>query len=152
MVNTKNICSNIFSASLVWVALLAATGCCDLMLPSVNPCHQSKTYFKITRKSMPTVVYIYFFITLMQRERPWCKQIRKFNSSIWHTRIMTSIHNLEIHYHSWNKERGILSGVTRILIILNHKGQQATVLDARASRGKWPAQFMSHWYGILLTE
>ena len=32
------------------------------------------------------------------------------------------------------------------------KGQQATVLDARASRGKWPAQFMSHWYGKLFTE
>ena len=31
-------------------------------------------------------------------------------------------------------------------------GQQATVLDARASRVKWPAQFMSHWYGILFTE
>ena len=30
--------------------------------------------------------------------------------------------------------------------------QQATVLDARASRVKWPAQFMSHWYGILFTE
>ena len=29
---------------------------------------------------------------------------------------------------------------------------QATVLDARASRVKWPAQFMSHWYGILFTE
>ena len=30
--------------------------------------------------------------------------------------------------------------------------RQATVLDARASRVKWPAQFMSHWYGILFTE
>ena len=30
--------------------------------------------------------------------------------------------------------------------------QQATGLDARASRVKWPAQFMSHWYGILFTE
>ena len=30
--------------------------------------------------------------------------------------------------------------------------KQATVLDARASRVKWPAQFMSHWYGILFTE
>ena len=29
---------------------------------------------------------------------------------------------------------------------------QATGLDARASRVKWPAQFMSHWYGILFTE
>ena len=29
---------------------------------------------------------------------------------------------------------------------------QATVLDARASRVKWPAQVMSHWYGILFTE
>ena len=29
---------------------------------------------------------------------------------------------------------------------------QATVLDARASRVEWPAQFMSHWYGILFTE
>ena len=33
-----------------------------------------------------------------------------------------------------------------------HVGKQATVLDARASRVKWPAQFMSHWYGILFTE
>ena len=30
--------------------------------------------------------------------------------------------------------------------------EQATVLDARASRVKWPAQVMSHWYGILFTE
>ena len=30
--------------------------------------------------------------------------------------------------------------------------EQATGLDARASRVKWPAQFMSHWYGILFTE
>ena len=30
--------------------------------------------------------------------------------------------------------------------------KQATVLDARASRVKWPAQFMSHWYGILFIE
>ena len=29
---------------------------------------------------------------------------------------------------------------------------QATGLDARASRVKWPAQFMSHWYGILFIE
>ena len=31
-------------------------------------------------------------------------------------------------------------------------GQQATGLDARASRVKWPAQFMSHCYGISFTE
>ena len=30
--------------------------------------------------------------------------------------------------------------------------RQATGLDARASRVKWPAQFMSHWYGILFIE
>ena len=29
---------------------------------------------------------------------------------------------------------------------------QATGLDARASRVKWPAQFTSHWYGILFIE
>ena len=29
---------------------------------------------------------------------------------------------------------------------------QATGLDARASRVKWPTQFMSHWYGILFIE
>ena len=34
----------------------------------------------------------------------------------------------------------------------HHSRQQATVLDARASRVKWPAQFMSQWYGILFTE
>ena len=33
-----------------------------------------------------------------------------------------------------------------------HISKQATVLDARASRGKWPAQFMLHWYGKLFTE
>ena len=27
------------------------------------------------------------------------------------------------------------------------RSKQATGLDARAPRGKWPAQFMSHWYG-----
>ena len=29
---------------------------------------------------------------------------------------------------------------------------QATGLDARVSRVKWPAQFTSHWYGISFTE
>ena len=29
---------------------------------------------------------------------------------------------------------------------------QAMDLDARASRVKWPAQFMWHWYGISFTE
>ena len=29
---------------------------------------------------------------------------------------------------------------------------QATGLDATASRVKWPAHFMSHWYGTLFTE
>ena len=38
------------------------------------------------------------------------------------------------------------------LSYLVHNMEQATVLDARASRVKWPAQFMSHWYGILFTE
>ena len=32
------------------------------------------------------------------------------------------------------------------------QGRQATGLDTRASRVKWPAQFMSNWYGILFTE
>ena len=35
---------------------------------------------------------------------------------------------------------------------LHNYWQQATVLDARASRVKWPAQVMSNWYGILFTE
>ena len=30
--------------------------------------------------------------------------------------------------------------------------KQATGLDARALRAKWPAQFLSHWYGISYTE
>ena len=37
----------------------------------------------------------------------------------------------------------------RMPMNFHYKGQQATVLDARASRVKWPAQVMSHWYGIL---
>ena len=42
-----------------------------------------------------------------------------------------------------------------IYLSLNRIGahvKQAMGLDARASRVKWPAQFMSHWHGISFTE
>ena len=39
-----------------------------------------------------------------------------------------------------------------IMAPVRHMKIQATGLDARASRVKWPAQFMSHWYGILFTD
>ena len=42
--------------------------------------------------------------------------------------------------------------VIQIFWSLRKYREQATVLDARASRVKWPAQFMSHCYGILFTE
>ena len=42
--------------------------------------------------------------------------------------------------------------VARLLLASRQHITQATVLDARASRVKWPAQVMLHWYGILFTE
>ena len=45
-----------------------------------------------------------------------------------------------------------VAAVVVALFVALQVRKQATVLDARASRVKWPAQFMSHWYGILFTE